>query len=122
MESSEGIVDRFPLCLGQDYVVAFDPISDLIALAPHQRYVVKIRNGNPDRPPDARVLQTAVGTVARLSDAGGVRGEFLLTPADGLLGSAIAALATAGYQVMTCRQERAEIEDAFLALAARETS
>src|SRR5215472_10447047 len=33
MESSEGIVDRFPLCLGQDYVVTFDPISDLIALA-----------------------------------------------------------------------------------------
>jgi hypothetical protein len=33
MESSEEILDRFPLHLGQDYMVTLDPISDLIALA-----------------------------------------------------------------------------------------
>jgi ABC-2 type transport system ATP-binding protein len=97
-------------------------VGDLVAFAPRQRYVVRVRNGNPDRPPDAHTLQTAVGAAARLADAGGERGEFLLTPVDGRFGSAIAALATAGYEVMTCRQERAEIEDAFLALAARGAS
>jgi ABC-type multidrug transport system ATPase subunit len=108
--------------LHQGKVGFMGSVGDLIALAPHQRYVVRVRNGNPDRPPDAHVLQTAVGTVACLSDAGGAQGEFLLTPTDGRFGSAIAALATAGYEVMTCRQERAEIEDAFLALATREAS
>ena len=95
-------------------------VGDLVAIAPQQHYVVRVRNGHPDRPPAVQVLQAAVGTVARLADCGAGRGEFMLTPVDGRLGSAIAALATAGYEVTSCRQERAEIEDAFLALAARE--
>jgi hypothetical protein len=33
MKSSVGIVNRFLFCIGQDYVVTLDPISDLIALA-----------------------------------------------------------------------------------------
>jgi ABC-2 type transport system ATP-binding protein len=94
-------------------------VNDLAARAPDQRYVVKVRNGQPDCPPSVHALQAVVGAMARLSDAGGERGEYVLEPAaDGRLGSAIAALATAGYQVLACRQERADIEEAFLALAA----
>src|SRR5208282_5051062 len=33
MERGERILDRFPLCLGQDHVVTLDPISELVALA-----------------------------------------------------------------------------------------
>jgi ABC-2 type transport system ATP-binding protein len=95
-------------------------VGDLVALAPSRRYVVAVRNGNPGRPPEAHVLQTAVGPAASLAAVGGGCDEFLLAPTEGRLGSAIAALASAGYEVMSCRQERAEIEEAFLALAARE--
>lgn len=95
-------------------------VGDLVALAPSKRYVITVCNGNPDRPPQAHVLQTAVGAAASLAALAGPRDEFVLAPTDGRLGAAIAALTSAGYEVMSCRQERAEIEDAFLALAGRE--
>ena len=43
--------------------------------------------------------------------------HFRLEPVDGIpLGAAIAALADGGIDVLACRQERSEIEEAFLAL------
>ena len=64
------------------------------------------------------MLQRSLGTLARISQADG-RGRAL--PAERrhrgvVLGSAIAALAEYGFEVISCRQERAEIEEAFLAL------
>ena len=44
MESGERVVDRFPLCLGQDHVVALDPISELIALAHMEGGSDRLRN------------------------------------------------------------------------------
>ena len=45
-------------------------------------------------------------------------GEFLLAPRPNRgLGSTMATLVDAGFEVTGCRQDRAEIEDAFLALA-----
>lgn len=98
-------------------------VSEFVARAPDRRYVVSVRNGHPDRPPDARIVQLAVGTGARISVGPGGPGNFLLTPSpDCELGSAIAQLAGKGFEVTACRQERAEIEDAFLALAGEGTS
>jgi ABC-2 type transport system ATP-binding protein len=92
-------------------------VSDLIAIAPSQRYVVRVRNGNPDLVPAAAVLQQAVGRVAAVSAGPGGVDHFLLAPRREVsLGVAVAALAEAGFEVLTCRQERAEIEEAFLAL------
>ncbi len=94
-------------------------VGELMACAPDQRYVVRVRNGNPARPPDARTLQLALGTVARITAGPGGPDHFLLAPGErGALGSAIAGLAEAGFEVLACRQERAEIEEAFLALTA----
>ncbi|HWF72784.1 MAG TPA: ABC transporter ATP-binding protein [Solirubrobacteraceae bacterium] len=92
-------------------------VSELIARAPAQRYVVRIRNGHPDIPPRAEVLQQALGSVA--SVVAGPRGQddFVLDTGSGAaLGPAVAALARGGYELMACRPERAEIEEAFLAL------
>jgi hypothetical protein len=94
-------------------------VSELIALAPDPRYVITVRNGSPHRPPDAGMLQHAVGQVARVTGGPGGRDHFLLALAPGgAIGAAIATLAEAGFDVLACRQERAEIEEAFLALAA----
>ena len=94
-------------------------VGDLVAIAPSKRYIVRVQHSTLARPPEENSLRAAVGRTARLAGAGGAEDEFLLTPAEGRLGSAMAALATAGYEVTSCRQERAEIEDAFLALAAQ---
>jgi ABC-2 type transport system ATP-binding protein len=98
-------------------------VSELISFAPDQRYVVTVRNGNPERPPDAFKLQSALGAAAQISAGPGGPDHFLLSPGPGrALGSAIAGLAEAGFEVTACRQERAEIEEAFLALVAESGS
>lgn len=98
-------------------------VAELIARAPSQRYAVSIRNGNPVRPPDADWLQQVLGQAARIFDGPDGPGHFLLDPAPShAFGSVIAQLAAAGYVVTGCRQERAEIETAFLALTAEATS
>ena len=92
-------------------------VSDLIERAPDRRYVVQVRNGNPDHAPDARTLQRSLGALARISQGAGGDGHFLLAPGPRVvLGSAIAALAENGFEVIACRHERAEVEEAFLAL------
>ena len=86
------------------------------------RYVLRVRNGRPDMPPAPAALQQALGARAAVVQAGDGNGEhFLLAPhEDTTLGGAIAALATAGYDVHSCRQERSEVEEAFLALTAED--
>ena len=92
-------------------------VSDLIGRAPDRRYVVQVRNGHPNHAPDAAMLQRSLGTLARISQTTGEDGHFVLAPEPRVvLGSAIAALAGYGFEVISCRQERAEIEEAFLAL------
>jgi ABC-type multidrug transport system ATPase subunit len=98
-------------------------VAELIARAPSQRYAVSIRNGNPVRPPDADWLQGVLGKTARILAGPDGPGHFLLEPAPShAFGSVIAELAAAGYVVTACRQERAEIETAFLALTAEAAS
>jgi ABC-type multidrug transport system ATPase subunit len=98
-------------------------VAELIARAPSPRYAVSIRNGNPARPPDAEWLQRTLGTAACISEGPDGSGHFLLEPAPShAFGSVIARLAAAGYVVTACRQERAEIETAFLALTAEAAS
>jgi ABC-type multidrug transport system ATPase subunit len=98
-------------------------VSELIAHGLTQRYVLTVRNGNPDHPPDASRLQRALGATARVSDGPGEPGHFLMAPGhDATLGAAIATLTESGFEVSGCRQERAEIEAAFLALSAESTS
>ncbi len=83
------------------------------------RYVLRVRNGRPDVAPAPAALQQAVGAGAVIAAGDGSGEHFLLAPRDGTtLGAAIAALAGAGYDVLSCRQERSEVEEAFLALTA----
>lgn len=118
IEEIRDFADRVTL-LNRGKVRFTGSVSDLIARAADQRYVLRVGNGKPGCPPDAHTLQHAVGALARVSSAPGGPGQFLLTPApEGALGSAIAGLAQAGFEVLACRQERAEIEEAFLALVA----
>jgi ABC-type multidrug transport system ATPase subunit len=93
-------------------------VNDLIVQAPDRHYIVQVRNGDRNHAPDVRVLQRSLGTLARISEETGEDGHFMLRPAPHVvLGSAIAVLAEYGFEVISCRQERAEIEGAFLALA-----
>lgn len=99
-------------------------VAELMSLAARQRYLLSLRNGEAS----GRVLPSVVeqaldgkGTIEPLRAASGE--HYLLSLADGIvLGDAIAALASAGVQVLACREERSEIEEAFITLTREEGS
>lgn len=92
--------------------------AELADMAPNRRYVVRVQSTDAARIPTAAALQLAVGRKAKVLAGGGAQDNFVLAPqSDAELGSAVACLIDAGYEVLSCRQERAEIEEAFLALA-----
>jgi ABC-type multidrug transport system ATPase subunit len=92
-------------------------VEALMAHAASRRYVIRVRNGSPG-PLAADHLTHLLGARALIAAGAGDDGEhFHLEPGAGIpLGAAIAALADGGVDVLACRQERSEIEEAFLAL------
>ena len=86
-----------------------------------RRFVVRLRNGRPGEIelPEA---QRALGHVARITPPVEDGSEHhVIALSDGaVLGDAVAALAGIGIHVLACRQERSEIEEAFLALTEEE--
>ncbi len=92
--------------------------SELAAQAPTQRYVIQVRKRNSLATPQLAALQLAAGadcTVSHPADGGC---EFLIAPDDdGSLGRTVARLVGAGFDVLACRHEHSELEEAFLHLA-----
>jgi ABC-2 type transport system ATP-binding protein len=93
-------------------------VDQLIAAAERQGYVLRLRDRY--RAPDAVVADanTALGSVAQLGWLDPRDPEhFSLLVARGVpLGTAMNALAAASIEVLSCREERSGIEEAFLSL------
>jgi ABC-2 type transport system ATP-binding protein len=97
-------------------------VPELMTHAVPRRYLLRLRNGRPRRedlgPALARILaDRAVISAASDDDAAEY---YTLTLAEGVvLGEALASLTGAGVDVLACREERSEIEEAFLSLTGR---
>lgn len=93
-------------------------VDELLARAGARRFVVRLGpNGRGRLRPHAD-LSAALGDTARIAPAG-TEGTYLLALADeATLGTALGALLQAGVEVHACRNERPEVEEAFLALLA----
>lgn len=100
--------------------VCFDgSVAELDALGGTGRYVLRLRGTTPLGPVGRARLQRAVGgraivTLPRDDDPEHV----VLEPRGRPVAEAIAALAQAGFAVLASRQERSEVEEAFLRLTA----
>lgn len=93
-------------------------IAGLLAHARTNRYVVRVRNGDPASRPAIGRLRTVLEGRAEVSELTADAAHVVVAPAPGVpLGEAIAVLADAGFDVLSCRHERSEVEEAFLALA-----
>jgi hypothetical protein len=80
---------------------------------------LRIRNGAPNSPRLGARLQAALGAQATIEAEGGTE-HFVLSLADStVLGDAIATLTATDVDVLACREERSEIEEAFLHLTRR---
>jgi ABC-type uncharacterized transport system ATPase subunit len=97
-------------------------VSQLIALATPRRYVLRLRNGRETGTELEPVLRGAVagaGTIASADD--GDPEDFLLHLVEGaVLGDVLAAVTAGGVDVLGCREEVSEIENAYLNLAGAE--
>ncbi len=92
-------------------------VPELIAQGMSRRFVLHLTNGSgPHVSEDS--LDIALGGAARVSRVGESGSEhFLLALAEGVtLGDALASLTAADVKVLSCRDERSEIEEAFLHL------
>jgi ABC-2 type transport system ATP-binding protein len=113
IDEIRGFADRVTVL--REGTVRFEgTVPQLMAVTIARRYLVHLRGGG-DVAADARTALTGIGDVARSGESDGE--HFLLALRDDVvLGHAIAALQAAGLAVLTCREERSEIEAAFLFL------
>jgi ABC-2 type transport system ATP-binding protein len=94
-------------------------VSQLIAVAAPRRYVLRLRNGlAPGRDLEPILRETVGGGGTIVAAADGDPDDFLLHLAEGtVLGEVLAALTAGGVDVLGCREEVSEIENAYLNLA-----
>jgi ABC-2 type transport system ATP-binding protein len=91
-------------------------VPELMAHAAPQSYLVRLRNGVAGRDALQQVLDRTLHGKAQIATADDAE-HYRLGLADGVvLGDALASLTLEGVQVLACREERSEIEEAFLAL------
>jgi len=121
IEEIRGFADRVTLLRTGE--VAFEgTVSQLVAVAVPRRYVLRLRNGRVGgREFEPALLDAVRGRATIAATADGDPEDFLLQLAeDAVLGDVLASLTAADVQVVACREERSEIENAYLNLARSE--
>lgn len=118
IEEIRGFVDGVTL-LDRGEVRFAGSVSELLAQTECRRYLVQLRNGRPGE--GLSHLSDVLGEAGLLSRApDGAPDHYLLLLTDGeVLGEALARFTAANVQVLSCREERPQIEEAFLLLTGR---
>jgi ABC-2 type transport system ATP-binding protein len=118
LDEIRGFADQVTL-LAQGRAAFLGTVPELLAHAVPRRYLLRLRNGVSDAWALEAVGRSALGRLGALELAGeSGSGHYVLALADAVvLGDALAVLSQAGISVLTCREERSEIEEAFLSIA-----
>jgi ABC-2 type transport system ATP-binding protein len=96
-------------------------VAELAAHAAQPNYIIRVRNGSSPQVELVTELQRMLGPLAQIAAASDGPDRYRLAMAQGaVVGDAIASLTAAGIRVIGCREERADIEEAFLAMTAEE--
>jgi ABC-type multidrug transport system ATPase subunit len=115
LDEIRGFADRVTV-LHRGKVRFEGTVPQLMAVTTPRKYLVQIRSGpGTDTIERGRTALRGFGDIAASHEGDDL--HFLLTlDAGALLGDAIAALSSASLGIVTCREERSEIESAFLSL------
>jgi ABC-2 type transport system ATP-binding protein len=118
LDEIRGFADRVTL-LAEGRAAFAGTVAEMMAIAVPRRYLLRLTNGRPAPYSLESAGCTALGSLGQLEHAGDTSAEhYVLALADdAVLGDALTALSSADIDVITCREERSEIEQAFLALA-----
>ena len=115
IDEVQGFAHSVTLLLDGAVVFSGSP-AELAARAPSDRYLIQVSTRVAGTPPPLAAVRLAVGPgtpITATNDAG----HFVLAPRDpDGLGVAVARLVNAGFDVITCRQAKSEMEEAFLVL------
>jgi ABC-2 type transport system ATP-binding protein len=120
LDEIRGFADHVTL-LAEGRVRFAGTVPGLLEHSTPHRYVLQLRNGRLSARHLAAKSQEALGVLGLIEPAGGdddAEHFLLLLGEHALLGSAFVALAAAGIDVVACREDRSDIEDAFVALTA----
>jgi ABC-type multidrug transport system ATPase subunit len=118
VEEIRGFADRVTLLeLGRARFQG--TVAQLVARAGARRFVVGLDVSGAGSLPPVEELEKALGRAGRIAPTEAGDGAYLLALADDVtLGDALGALLSADVALLACRQERPEVEEAFLALVA----
>jgi ABC-2 type transport system ATP-binding protein len=118
LDEIRGFANRVTL-LSEGRAAFVGTVPELMATAVPRRYLLRLQNGRPAGYALEASGRSALGSLGTLEVIGDSSSEhYVLALADGtVLGDALAALSRASIDVLTCREERSEIEQAFLTLA-----
>ena len=98
-------------------------VQDLLARQTPSRYLLRLQNGGTRPAVLAETLAALLDSTATIeSVAHAASDEYTLALAEGrVIGDALNALDRAGVRIITCREERSGIEEAFMSLTAQAT-
>jgi ABC-2 type transport system ATP-binding protein len=93
-------------------------VPELMSHAAPRRHLLRLRNCLPPGTALEAAARHALNGRGNVVASGGERSEhYLLTLSDGVtLGDALSVLVGSGVEVLACRQEQSELEEAFLSL------
>ena len=120
LDEIRGFASRATL-LAEGRVRFAGPVPALLDHVVPRRFVVRLRDTGTNRPPARDRVDSLLGLLGRTDDVPGGAFEHVLVvlAPDAVLGDALAAISNGGVQVLTCTQERSELEEAFIALTRR---
>jgi ABC-type multidrug transport system ATPase subunit len=118
LDEIRGFADEVTL-LAQGRAAFQGTVPELMAQTISRRYLLRLRNARAAARPVEHVGRVALGDLGTLDCFGMPPSEHYLLALreDVVLGDAVAALAAAHVDVLACREERSELEEAFLAVA-----
>lgn len=121
LDEIRGLADRVTL-IAHGKTAFAGTVPELMGHAVPRRYLLRLGNARLEAHSLALEGQIALGSLGTLSPADdGASSHCLLALAgEVVLGDALAALTRGEIDVLTCREERSEIEEAFLSLAGEE--
>jgi ABC-2 type transport system ATP-binding protein len=115
LDELRGFADTVTL-LNSGSVCFSGGLHGLIGRDVTNRYVLKLQNGSS--PPAAQSLDRLLGSTATIESAPRAEeDDYILALEHGhVLGDALTALNRGGIRILTCREERSGIEEAFVSL------
>jgi ABC-2 type transport system ATP-binding protein len=120
LDEIRGFADGVSL-LSRGQVQFSGSVPELMSHAAPRRFLLRL-DGLPGHDLDERVETALAGRGSAEMGGNGSGHLTIQLHADVILGDALAALTAADLQVLACREERSEIEEAFLSLMGKEHS